>query len=193
MVEDIASLVTSARAGDSAARGRLLERCRSPLLERIRFMMGEDARRAADSVDFVQSVLVEALQTVDDSLLVDERRLMRWLTAAARNNIRDAVRRRRERALASLTGSGSWSVEDPAQPPTPATQVEEGERLVRLAEMIEELTPEQRQVIELREFEQRTFGEIARELGGTDDRVRLVHAKALLRLGEMLTRQGLGG
>jgi DNA-directed RNA polymerase specialized sigma24 family protein len=53
------------------------------------------------------------------------------------------------------------------------------------------LTEEQRRVIELRELEKKTFGEIAVLLGGTDDRVRLVHAKALLRLGEQLARRGL--
>jgi RNA polymerase sigma factor (sigma-70 family) len=189
--EDVPSLVVRARRGDASARGELIERCRPRLLERIRFMMGDDARRVAESGDFVQSVLIEALGRADESMLADDRRLLRWMTAAARNNIRDAVRRRREAALESFAGSGTWSLDDPAQPPSPATHADQFERLAVLAETIEELTQEQRRVIELREFEHKSFPDIARELGGTDDRVRLLHGKAMLRLGELIARRGL--
>jgi hypothetical protein len=78
-----------------------VERHRAVLLERIRLMLGEDARRQADSIDFLQEVFVEVLAKIDSCDFRDERALLRWMTTVARNDIRD----RGYRARASWPGA----------------------------------------------------------------------------------------
>ena len=55
-------LVRQAQAGDHAALSDLLKRYRGRLLARVRLMMGEQARRLAESQDFLQNVFAVAFQ-----------------------------------------------------------------------------------------------------------------------------------
>lgn len=189
--DEASSLIAKARAGDGDARGALLERCQPRLLERIRFMLGDEVREQAESTDLVQSVLVAALEQGETSIYSDELRLLRWMTAVARNAIRDRSRRTRAQALDALAGSTLGFVPVDTSQPTPASILAQDERAALVAELVEELEPQERRVIELRELEGQTFAQIAAELGGTDDRIRLLHQRAILRLGRVCARRGL--
>ena len=184
--EDSLELARRATQGDAVAFHALLERYRERLLERIRFLMGPGARRAAESGDFLQGVFVEALESFGDERRVrDERCFMRWLTVIARNNIHDAVRRDRERAVESFsavwTGGGQ---DDRARSPSSAAEFNED--VHRLVEALEDLEPRHRQVIELRSVEGLRFREVARRLGRSEDAARMLYRRSLLRLGERL-------
>ena len=69
--------------------------------------------------------------------------------------------------------------------PSPASCAAECERVALLVELVEGLEPEERRVIELRNLDGLTYTEIAAMLGGSDDRVRLLHQRATLRLGRL--------
>ncbi len=184
-------LISRARSGEAAAREELLARCQSRILDRIRFMLGEEVRAHAESVDLVQSVMVAALEQPDESVFADEARLLRWMTTVARNGIRDRARRARVQAVEAL-GESTHSIVNPeSSQPGPLTACAAGEREVLLAELVEQLAPEERQVLELRELEGQTFGQIAAALGGTDDRIRLAHQRAVLKLGRLCARRGI--
>ena len=129
-----------------------------------RLRMGEEARRQAESVDFLQELFVEVIEGFERAGLKDERGFVRWATRIARNNIRDRVRRRRERALESFStmlragGPG-------AEGERPSERAMEREEVERLIEGLEGLKPDDQRVIELRDFEGLPFREIARRMG----------------------------
>jgi len=179
-------LVERARRGDARALEELVLRYRESLLERIRLMMGDEARRSADSLDFLQGVFAETLAQLGEQRFENERALLRWMTAVARNDIRDCVRRRRERALGSLSGSLTLSRIGDPECASPATVADQNEELERLVEALEDLTPDHRRAIELRDLEGLSFDEVGERLGRSADAAQMLHARALLRLGRIL-------
>ncbi|MFH0947294.1 MAG: sigma factor, partial [Planctomycetota bacterium] len=108
---DSMELIRRAQESDQAALGELLERYGDRLLGRIRLMMGDRARRVADSMDFLNGMFVQVIQGLDRFEIRDEQAFLRWATQIARNNIRDGVRKKRETAF--LT----FSVSSPGEPP----------------------------------------------------------------------------
>ena len=177
-----------ARRGDAEARALLLERWRPRLLVRIRMMLGERARRHAESGDLLQSTLVKALERFDAESFADEGHVLRWMTTVARNDIRDLAGKQRERALESLSESWHASAHPDASTPSPVSAADREERLMHLMEALEQLDEGERAVIELRDLEGLTFAEIGARLGWSDDRARLTHLRALSRLGQLVGR-----
>ena len=190
----LSRLLELARSGDAVALERLVERYRAELLDRIRLMLGEEARRQADSVDFLQGVFVEVLARVESGGFSDERGLLRWMTTVARNDIRDRGCRRRELAFASLSGSGSGSLSLDAVRDlggrSPATEAGLNEELLRMVEALERLAADHRRVIELRDLEELPFREVGRRMARSPEAAQLLHARAMLRLGRILGGAG---
>ena len=180
------NLLDLARAGDPGALCRLVERHRAVLLERIRLMLGEGARRQADSTDFLQEIFVEVLGKIQGSDFHDERSLLRWMTTVARNDIRDRGSRRREHAFASLSDSFSPEVVGDLGGRSPATEAELNENLLGMLDALEGLAPDHRRVIELRDLEGLSFREVGRMLERSEDAAQVLHARAMLRLGRAL-------
>lgn len=185
-------LLGRARAGEAAALDDLLERYRERLLARIRLMMGAEARRHAESMDFLQGVLLEVARDLARAEVPDEAAFLRWATRVARNNIRDHMRKRRERALESFSqtalgalGPGSAGPADA----TPSRHAGSREEVEKLVEALERLSPDHRRVIELRDFEGLSCRETAREMDRpSEEAVQMLHARALARLTRELVR-----
>lgn len=148
-------------------------------------MMGDEARRSAESGDFLQGLWVEVLKRPEQMPREDESAQLRWLTAVARNNIRDAVRKRREQALLALSSS-FLPAGDPA---TPLSNAVHDENVVRLAECIEQLLPDHQLVIELRSLEGLSFREVGQRMERGEDAARKLYARAILGLGQRLRKQ----
>ncbi len=180
-------LLRRARDGDRPALESLLDRYADRLLARIRMMMGPEARRQAESGDFLHGVFIEILRDFGRSDVRDECAFLRWATGIARNNIRDAVRRRRERALTALSSGvirQNLREDDGAAPPDHAARIED---LHRLAEAIETLRDDDRRIIELRDLEGLSYRQIAEQLGGgSEGAIQMRHARALARLTRFL-------
>jgi RNA polymerase sigma-70 factor (ECF subfamily) len=179
-------LIQRAKAGEEACLGRVLERYRERLLVRVRWMMGNEARRFADSGDFLQGVFVKILEHFDTFEMRDESSFLRWATQIARNGIRDDLCRKREVALESLTlENGIWPTAPSGDGP-PDQIAERAEQIGRLVDSLSELDEDQRRVVELRHFELLPFAEIGRRLGKTENAVQLLHTRVLLRLNKLL-------
>jgi RNA polymerase sigma-70 factor (ECF subfamily) len=185
-IDGSADLLLRAAQGDEEARSTLLARCHPRLLRRIRLMMGDQARRVAESVDFVQDVLIEAIEAVDPSKVRDEQHLLRWMTAVARNKVRDSARRRRERVFESLSISTIRGPERTGA--SPPSRAERQEYMELLADALEQLTPDHRRVIELRDLEGLRFHQIAEAMGRSEDAVQTLHMRAMMSLGRILDR-----
>jgi len=155
------------------------------LRSRIRWMMGPQARRIADSVDFLNDVFVEICRD-PDPVPSDDEGVLRWMCAVARNRIRSDVRRKRERALDSLAASVDGAILPEAPGSSPASIATQRERVDRLMHAIEQLEPDRRRVIELRDLEELPFREIGRRMERTEDAVQKLHTRAVLQLGRLL-------
>jgi RNA polymerase sigma-70 factor (ECF subfamily) len=182
--EDGLRLLARTRAGDGTACTELVGRYQERILQRIRLMMGPEARRTAESSDFLQGALLEVLQCGDDALPASEEAFLRWVTAIARNNIRDELRREHERSLESISQLLADCQDDSRG--GPPARVEREERIQLLVQALEGLAPEQREVLQLLDLEGQALGEVAERLGRSRDAVRMLRTRALVRLGERL-------
>ncbi|MCB9919941.1 MAG: sigma-70 family RNA polymerase sigma factor [Planctomycetes bacterium] len=188
-------LLRAAQAGDDASLRRLVERYRPRILERVRRLMSQNVRRWAESVDFAQMVLVDFLSEYERLEIEDEKSLMRWLTAVARNTIRDEARRRRARGIDTLI-DGSLPAADHGFEPirrsgtasrvgTPPSHADRSEQNARLHEALTCLSPESLAVVRGR-MAGRTFRDIAGSIGKSENATQLIHARALRKLGQIL-------
>ena len=179
-------LLRSAKGGDKRSLDLLLARYEGRLLERIRLMMGDQARSAAESSDFLQETLLDVARGIEGVAIETEAQLLCWMTEIARNNIRSEVRRQRERSFDSFTAllrADGAPHEEGVSPPSDIARAEE---LHRLAECLEQLPADHRQVLELRHFDDLRFEEIAQRMGRSANAVQLLHMRALVRLGGLL-------
>ncbi len=179
-------LLRRARGNDASASQELLQRFRAPLLGRIRLMMGEGVRRVAESQDFLQEVMVDFLKTSQRFETKSEKDILRWMTAVARNNIRDVAQRKRVQAFASLSASFSADGLEGVTP-SPSGEAVQHEGEVRLVEGLEALGDDYRQVIELHRLEGLTLKEVARRMGRSHAAVRQLHTRAVVKLGFLLS------
>ena len=179
-------LLRYARRYDGAASQELLMRFRDPLLKRIRLMMGDKVRRKAESQDFLQQVMVDFLKASHSFEIRSDKDILRWLTAVARNNIRDAGRRRRVQAFESLS-SCFTAGEVVVDAPSPFTQVVMHEDTVRLLEGLEKLKDDYRKVIDLHHLEGLSLKSVAARMGRSHDAVKKLHTRAMIRLGSHIT------
>ncbi|MFO1050837.1 MAG: sigma-70 family RNA polymerase sigma factor [Planctomycetota bacterium] len=185
--EDTLELIRGLRDVAEDSLASLADRYRGVLLQRVRLMMGSDARRVADSSDFLQGLFLEMARDFDRRGPMDEAGFLRWATAIARNNIRDEVRRRRETALDRFASSLDWrpALGD-ASSTAPLDRIERREQVELLVEALTRLSEDHQQVIELRHFEGLSFAELGRRMGRSENAVQILHTRALVRLGEIL-------
>ncbi|MFH2002150.1 MAG: sigma-70 family RNA polymerase sigma factor [Planctomycetota bacterium] len=175
-------LLKRARNNSTVASRTLLVRFKEPLLDRIRLMMGKDVRRMAESEDFLHEVMVDFLDASKSVKAMSEADILSWMTAVARNNIRDVGRRMRVRAFNNLsTYLSKESIRTPK--PTPGSLVAQHEEAIRLAEGIEKLKEDYREVIELHHFEGMSLKVIASRMERSYEAVKKLHTRAIVQLG----------
>jgi RNA polymerase sigma-70 factor (ECF subfamily) len=191
---DPEALLARARDGDDAALGRLLERYRNYLRFLARSLLGAPLGLHLDASDLVQETYLEAHRDFARFAGASEAELMAWLRRALVRNLADQARRhgaqrrdaaRRESLEELLDRSGAALHRAlAASRPSPADQAERREEAVRLADAIESLPADYRDVIRLRHFEGLPFEEVARRMGRSAGASRMLWARALERLNE---------
>ncbi len=185
-------LLEQARAGDLAARGRLLELYRNYLRLLARTQMGPALRGRLEASDLVQEALLEAHRDFRQFAGGSERELLVWLRRVLVRNLMDQVKHHQAQArdmqrqqsleamleLSSnalgraLAGGGS----------TPSMQASRREQAVLLADALERLPPDYREVIVLRNLQHHKFEEVAERMGRSAGAVRMLWARALEQL-----------
>src|SRR4051794_3699492 len=128
-------------------------------------------RNPSDAEDVTQTTFLNAYTALHRG--VTPRDDIQWLIAIARNACRDRFRDAKRRPP-----------EEPLEEWTPAVQPEPPEYSVgEIAKQIAELQPRHRQIILMREFEGRSYGEISDKLGVSQAAVQalLVRARRTLR------------
>lgn len=171
-----------ARAGDRQALGEIVERYMPALLSRVRLLMGPEARKRAETVDFSADVLLEVMQRLASFELRDEASFIAWLTQVARSRIGGAVRRHREQRFATLATAMLANSEPVAMDTEAGEAAAREEDAQHLVEVLEQMQDERRTVIELRDFDELSFNEIGEIMGRSANAVQILHARALAEL-----------
>jgi RNA polymerase sigma-70 factor (ECF subfamily) len=186
-------LLGRARAGDAEARGRLVEAYRSYLTLLARVQLGRRLQGKVDPSDLVQEAFLEAHRDFQQFRGQTEAELLAWLRRVLATSIADQVRRHRrtqrrdlrlEEQLAAALDRSSQALERGLAAPdsSPSARAERREDARRLAEALERLPADYRDVLLLRHFQGLTFPEIARRLDKTLDGVKNVWLRGLSRL-----------
>ncbi|WP_165230290.1 sigma-70 family RNA polymerase sigma factor [Aquisphaera insulae] len=188
-----ARLLASARMGNNPALGELLERYRNYLSLLARVQIGRQLQGKLDVADVVQEAFLAAHRAIGQFRGINEAQLLAWLrqilVAILANQVRKYVGTRRrdvtlERELQDhVDQSSAWLGPNLASPQSsPSAQASRREQAVLLADAMESLPADYREVIILRQLEGLSFPDVARRMGRTEDSVKNLWARALVRL-----------
>jgi RNA polymerase sigma-70 factor (ECF subfamily) len=192
-------MLQEARAGNSATLGRLLELYRRYLTLLARVQIGQRLQGKVDAEDLVQETFLEAHRNFARFRGVSEPELVRWLRQILAANLADLLRRylgaqgrdvRLEREIEDAFDRSSVLLDRGlvAQQSSPSHQAARREQAVLLADALEQLPADYREVLVLRHLEGLTFPEVAGRMGRSLDSVEKLWMRGLARL-----RQVLGG
>lgn len=172
------ALVDRARKGDFVAFEKLFERHRA-MVYRYAYQM---APRRDDAEDIVQEVFVRAYQNLHRYR--DEAKFTTWLLRIATNFGTDRARmaqRRQNLEQQEAAGALTWMTEGVTD--DPVHNLESDRRVAALRKALAALPAHHRNVIVLRDLEEREYPEIAEILGCTigGAKLRVLRARRALR------------
>jgi RNA polymerase sigma-70 factor, ECF subfamily len=189
-------LLTQARGGDAQALGRLLELYRNYLRVVARAMIGQALRARVDASDLVQETFLKAHREFRQFLGSSEPELTAWLrqilvrTMAnqARHHRRHARDYKRDEPLEALLERSSSGVQQALAAPlaSPSSIVSRREQAVLLADALEKMPADYREVFLLRNVEHIPFEEIAVRMGRSPGAARMLWTGTIRKLSQLL-------
>lgn len=185
---DFPLLVRRIRAGDDAAAEELVKRYEPLIRREVRLRIEDDRlNRAFDSIDVSQSVLASFFvrAAIGEYDLEQADQLVRLLVAMARNKLASRARQERRlrrdvRRVAVVSPAALSQVADPQ--PSASEMLSRQELLERMREA---LSPEERQVADLRS-EGLGWEQVAAELGGSAQARRMQLSRGIERASRQL-------
>jgi RNA polymerase sigma-70 factor (ECF subfamily) len=185
-------LLAGARAGDEAARGRLLELYRNYLRFMARSLISQPLQARVDASDLVQETFLKAYREFAGFLGSTEPELVAWLRQILVRALADQVKRhrargrdvRREEPLEALLDRSSLTIQERLIAPlsSPSGHAIRREQAVILADALETLPPDYREVFVLRILEHVPIEEVAARMGRSVNAVRKLWTRAMLAL-----------
>jgi RNA polymerase sigma-70 factor (ECF subfamily) len=188
--QDSTDLLQRARDGSADALNLLYERSAGRLLGYIRARLGRELRARLESRDILQAALLKSVKQLGAFRGQDPRAFQAWLARIAEHEIRDrADHQHRLRRDAAREVALDEEAPVPAITRSALSRILLDERARRLEAALDTLTPEHRQVILMRKFEELSFAEIGVRLERSEDAARMLFARAMtaltLTLGEV--------
>ena len=188
-------LLAAARAApaDGAAVGRLLETYRAYLTLLARVQIGRRLRGKADAADLVQQTFLEACRGFDQFQGTTERTFLAWLRRILAAQLARLVRRycgtagrdvNLERELDDSSDRLDRGLFDAGDSPSGAAS--RREQALVLADALEQLPADYREVIVLRQLEGLSFNEVADRLGRSLDAVQKLWVRGLDQLRRLI-------
>jgi RNA polymerase sigma-70 factor (ECF subfamily) len=181
-------LVAAASRGEAPAIEELVQRHLPRLHAYVRLRMGRSLRAREGSLDLVQSVCRELVAHQQDFEYRDEQQFLGWLFTTALRKVQEKQRfherqarapgREQDQAADDGLAAVNWL--------TPSREAIGRERLQRVAEALEELPDDYREVIGLARIAGLSHREIAARLGRSEAATRKLLGRALTSLGEVL-------
>ncbi len=175
---DIAGLIRRAKSYDKAAFADLYRFTVRPV---YRYLAAR-VNGVEETEELTQEVFMAALNGIQGLRAEDEAGLLGWLYQIARNKLADQLRQRYRRPSAPL--EEAEELEAPQPRPEEAAEAAEERAEVRLA--LEQLTPEQREVILCKYVMGYDNDRTARQVGKNINAVNQLHHRALASLGRVL-------
>lgn len=192
-------LLAQARAGDQAALGRLLELYRNYLRLMARSLIHPPLRVQLDASDLVQETFLKAYREFRQFVGSGERELVAWLrrilvrtrSNQARHHRARGRDQRRQESLDVLLDRSSLAIQEQLADSiaSPSARAVHREQAVLLADALERLPDDYREVLMLRHVEQVPVAEIAARMGRTPNAVRKLWTRAMVALRQALEEQ----
>jgi RNA polymerase sigma-70 factor (ECF subfamily) len=186
------SLLARARAGDEAARGRLLELYRNYLRFMARTLISQPLQARLDASDLVQETFLKAYREFGGFLGTSEPELVAWLRQILVRTVADQVKRHRakvrdfcrEEPIEAILDRSSLAIQERLAAPvsSPSTHAIRREQAVLLADALETLPSDYREVFVLRILERVPIEEVAARMGRSVNAVRKLLTRAMVAL-----------
>jgi len=150
--------------------------------------------RSSEAEDLTQEVFIKIFQTLrtyDDA----QGTFSTWLNRVARNHLVDYYRRtHKDRVTSSLEEEPSVLQETPSKEEHPLARVESRERHELLQAALDRLSPDMREAVVLRDFQDPDYDEIAQVLGVPQGTVKSRINRGRLELARVIKRmEGVKG
>lgn len=192
---EVDRLLNQARTAEDGAADRLLSEFREPLRRMIGLRLDPAIARRVDASDIVQDVLLEANQRLTDYLKKPDMPFHLWLRHLAQDRIIDTHRRHRLAQRRSIDreqpiARPAWADESSIgfvqqlvdHERTPASEAMIAELRARLAEAINTLSEDDREIILMRHHELLSNQEVAQALALTEAAASMRYLRAVRRL-----------
>lgn len=190
-------LIQAAKDGDSEASDVLWEHCRKYLLTIANNDLGPEALQKFGASDVVQQSMMIANEKLPTFQGSSKAEFLAWVKRVVLFECKQETRRyqatgkravNRERSMAedSTAIQGSLQVRDPHI--TPSTLASNHEQAAMVMTALSQLDPQQRLVIQLRNWEELSFAEIGERTNKSADASRKMWARAIARLEGELKR-----
>jgi RNA polymerase sigma-70 factor (ECF subfamily) len=191
------SIFDDLRRGDEAARARALERYQPWLRLLARHQLESRLQRRIDPSDVVQQTMLEACRSIEGFRGRSEAEFAAWLRRILAHVLAHELRRHlgaekramgREVSLDDALDGASRRLGEviAAREPSPSQAAMRREEGVLLADALERLPEDYREVIFLRHIEGLPHEEIARRMGRSAGAVRMLWVRALAQLKKTL-------
>jgi RNA polymerase sigma-70 factor, ECF subfamily len=197
-------LISQAQSGQTAGLGQLFQLYTSYLRLLADSQLDRRLRGRLSPSDIVQETLLQAHRDFGKFRGTSEREFLGWLRQILLNSLFRALERnmltvkrdvRREISLEHVSSRleqsgvqlGAMLV---AAGPSPSEAASHGERLVKLANCLARLRPDDRDVLILRHFKDLSFEQAAKELGRSVGATRVLWLRAVKRLRDVYIEDG---
>jgi RNA polymerase sigma-70 factor (ECF subfamily) len=188
-----------ARAGSAEALGQLLDNYSRYLTLLARLQIGRRIQGKVDPGDVVQETFLEAHRQISRFRGTSEAEFLAWLRIILSGQIATVLRRylgtrgrdlKLEREIAQQVDHSSQAMDGNlvAATSTPSQHASRREQSVILADALDRLPPDYREVIILRHIEGLPFAEVSAKMQRSEDSVQKLWVRALASL-----RKTLGG
>ncbi len=199
MTLDAQVLLQQARGGNEKALGQLLESYTRYLTLLARVQIGRRLQGKVDPSDVVQETFLEAHRQIANFRGNGEGELVAWLRRILAGQIALTLRRflgtkgrdlKLERELAAQLDQSSEILDGGlvASNSTPSQHASRREQALLLADALDRLPEDYREVIILRHLEGLSFAEVSQRMERSEDSVQKLWVRALANL-----RRSLGG
>ncbi len=175
---NLGEMIARAQRGDQGAFDAIYARFANPLYRYLYARVG-DATQAEELFGDLWLRVVERIGSFRPPANGAEPAFAAWLYRIARNLVIDSLRRRSGVGVPLLVDVAS-------REPSPDEQVIVGEERQSLQVAIERLTPDQREVVLLRFYEERSNAEVAALTGRSEGAVKVMQHRALHTLARLL-------
>ena len=194
---ELTPLLNAARRGDTDALGRLLEAYRNYLNLLARLEVGRRLQAKVDASDLVQETFLQAHRAFPDFRGVTEAEVAKWLRRILASRLSKAIRRyhgtqrrnvKLERELHQELGRSSQVLDRmlSISQTSPSQRAARREEAVLLADAIERLPEDYRDVIVLRHLRSMTFPQVAQAMNRSLNSVEKLWARGLAKLRDQM-------